>query len=157
MVYVLFVCLGNICRSPTAEGVFGKIVKKHGMSNRISIDSAGTGNWHLGNPPDQRAIEAASKRSIDISHLRARRFSSSDFLKFDYILAMDRQNLSSLRRDCPVSFDGHLGLLLDFLGENNLYDVPDPYYSDDQGFEIMLDLVFEAVENLFKHILKHHI
>jgi protein-tyrosine phosphatase len=157
MVYVLFVCLGNICRSPTAEGVFGKIVKKYGMSNRISIDSAGTGNWHLGNPPDQRAIEAASKRSIDISHLRARRFSSSDFLKFDYILAMDRQNLSFLRRDCPVSFDGYLGLLLDFLGENNLYDVPDPYYSDDQGFEIVLDLVFEAVENLFKHILKHHL
>ena len=126
MVNVLFVCLGNICRSPTAEGVFGNIVKKYGLSNRISIDSAGTGNWHLGNPPDQRAIEAASKRSIDIRHLRARRFSSSDFLKFDYILAMDRQNLSSIRRSCPVSFNGYLGLLLDFLGENNLYDVPDP-------------------------------
>ncbi|OUU35399.1 MAG: phosphotyrosine protein phosphatase [Cellvibrionales bacterium TMED49] len=157
MVFVLFVCLGNICRSPTAEGVFGQMVKKHGMSDRISIDSAGTGDWHVGNPPDQRAIDAALNRGIDIRHLCARRISSSDFFKFDYILAMDRQNLNSLKRDCPGSFDGHLGLFLEFLGRNNFYDVPDPYYSQNEGFELVLDLIFEAGENFFQHIVKHHL
>ncbi|MBV32678.1 MAG: phosphotyrosine protein phosphatase [Porticoccaceae bacterium] len=157
MVHVLFVCLGNICRSPTAEGVFGKIVKQHGLSDKILIDSAGTGDWHVGHPPDQRAIEAAANRGINIRHLCARRIRCYDFVKFDYILAMDGQNLSSLKRHCPKSYDGHLGLFLEFLRRNDSCDVPDPYYSANEGFELVLDLISEAAENLFQHIVKHHL
>lgn len=156
-VSVLFVCLGNICRSPSAHGVFGAQVERAGLSDRIFIDSAGTGSWHIGNPPDPRTIEAARRRGYDLSTLRARRVERRDFETFDYIIAMDRQNLKDLQLLRPASFDGHLGLLLDFDDSFELAEVPDPYHLDEQSFEQVLDLVEAASARLLDHIRTHHL
>ena len=149
---VLFVCLGNICRSPTAHGVFQSLVNRDGLGQRIMVDSAGTGDWHLGAPPDPRASAAALDSGYDLSKLRARLVSSADFLEFDYVLAMDNENLANLKKMAPADYSGHLGLFLDFDPHSPLSEVPDPYYGTDDGFAQVLELVAAASEGLLSKI-----
>ncbi len=157
MVNVLFVCLGNICRSPSAEGIFRACVEREGLSDQIAIDSAGTGNWHVGNPPDSRAQAAAKRRGIDISGLRGRVAQATDFHHFDYVLAMDHENLSDLARICPPGKEDRLALFLDFAPALGHRHVPDPYYGGHQGFEHMLDLIEGGSQGLLAHIRRTHL
>ncbi len=147
MVKILFVCMGNICRSPTAEGVFRELAERAGLGRTIEIDSAGTHGYHIGAPPDPRAQKAAARRGYDLSRLRARRVKDADFLRFDHILAMDGDNLASLRQACPPEERLRLGLLLDH-GRSGERDVPDPYYGGPEGFEHVLDLIEDAAAGL---------
>ena len=149
---VLFVCLGNICRSPTAHGVFEAMVRQRGLEHLIHIDSCGTGDWHIGHAPDQRASAEAASRGYDLSQLRARQIQVNDFDTFDYVLAMDKQNLADLRSMCPADFRGHLGLFLPFDPEVSMEEVPDPYYGGDEGFTRVLDMVEAASEGLLREI-----
>ena len=151
-VNVLFVCLGNICRSPTADGIFQKLVSDAGLTKRIQVDSAGTANWHQGRAPDQRTVAAAAKRGFDLSVLRARAVKRSDFEEFDYILAMDEDNLADLRSLKPADYLGHLGLFLAFGSQQTHREVPDPYHGGNEGFELVLDLVEDAAAGLLKSI-----
>jgi protein-tyrosine phosphatase len=151
-VRVLFVCLGNICRSPTAEGVFRTNVARAGLATRIHVDSAGTGDWHIGRPPDSRAIAAARNRGYDLTGLRARQVRRSDFSRFDWILAMDRANLTALKALRPPAYAGHLGLFLDLAPESGIAEVPDPYCGGPPDFERMLDLIERASEALTRHL-----
>lgn len=148
---VLFVCLGNICRSPTAHGVFEKMVADAGLQDSIFVDSAGTGDWHIGRSPDPRASEAALTRDHDLSHLRARQVRPEDFLEFDYLLAMDNQNLFDLQAMALPEFDGHLGLFMDYSGFD-VSEVPDPYSGGKENFERVLDLVEDASGGLLSHL-----
>ncbi len=141
---VLFVCMGNICRSPTAEGVFRDLAIRSGLGDVLRVDSAGTGDWHLGAPPDRRAVAAARRRGYDLSALRARRVEPVDFARFGWILAMDRQNLKALEALRPPEYPGHVGLLLAVAPELGIDEVPDPYYGGPEGFEHVLDLVEQA-------------
>ena len=150
MTSVLFVCLGNICRSPTAQAVFSRMAVEAGLTD-IDIDSAGTGAWHTGEPPDIRSREAGMARGYDFTGQSARAVESLDFARFDYILAMDRKNLRALEDMTPKNWRGHLGLFLDFAGEENA-DVPDPYYGGPDGFENVLDLIERASGGLIAHI-----
>lgn len=155
-VQVLFVCLGNICRSPTAHGVFQQKVLDAGLKKLIRVDSAGTGDWHVGRAPDVRAQKAAGKRGYNLSRLRARQARAADFDTYHYILPMDLQNLADLERMRPERFEGHLGLFLEF-GDNPDYrEVPDPYYGSIRGFELVLDLIESASESLLRHIRQAH-
>jgi protein-tyrosine phosphatase len=147
---VLFVCLGNICRSPTAHGVFTRQVEAAGLSGQVLIDSAGTGAWHVGEPPDSRATATAMLRGYDLTPLRARQVTPADFERFDYVLAMDRSNLTHLEALQPPGYGGHLGLFLEFHPGTSLTDVPDPYYGGEDGFEEVLDLVEAAGEGLLR-------
>ncbi len=146
-VRILLVCLGNICRSPTAHGVLLKRIADKGFGHAITVDSAGTGDWHIGAAPDPRSARAAANRGYDLSALRARQVQAADFEKFDLILAMDRTNLRDLRTLCPPRFKSKLKLFLDY-GSSEHDAVPDPYYSGEQGFELVLDLVEDACEQL---------
>lgn len=154
-VKVLFVCLGNICRSPTAEGVFQKLVKDSGLSDFIQTDSAGTAGWHHGKMPDPRTIAAAKRRNIDLSVLRARAVEGKDFHEFDYILAMDETNLEYLQELKPDDYSGHLSLFLEFGQQTRYREVPDPYYGGAEGFERVLDLVEDAAAGLLTSIQKN--
>ena len=151
---LLFVCMGNICRSPTAEGAFRNYALERAPELSIHIDSAGTHAYHAGEPPDARARRAAERRGIDLSGLRARRIDATDFERFDLILAMDLLNLETLRERCPVEHHGRLHLLLDFAAQSNVQEVPDPYYGGLQGFERVLDLVEDASAGLLEHLRK---
>jgi low molecular weight protein-tyrosine phosphatase len=151
MIKVLFVCMGNICRSPTAEGVFRHMVEQLNVEDEISIDSAGTHAYHVGSPPDARAQDAALKRNIDLSNQRARRVSVDDFSEFDYVIAMDVSNKDDLLSICPSGYEDRVHLFLDF-AECETSEVPDPYYGQGRGFEIVLNLVEEAADGLLKHI-----
>lgn len=151
-VKVLFVCLGNICRSPSAHGFFRDVVLKEALHESIYIDSAGTGDWHIGRRPDPRAIEHASKRGVDLDDLRARQVTVDDFEKYDYILAMDNQNLDDLRSMQPANYEGHLGLFLDFAAAYDAREVPDPYYGGSQGFDLVLDMVEDGCQGLLADI-----
>jgi protein-tyrosine phosphatase len=151
-VKVLFVCLGNICRSPTADGLFKKLVGDVGLTKRIQVDSTGTASWHQGRTPDLRSIAAAKKRGFDLSELRARAFKRSDFDEFDYILAMDESNLVDLHSLKPAEYTGHLGLFLAFSLQKNYREVPDPYHGGSESFEVVLDLVEDAAAGLLKFI-----
>ena len=155
-VRVLFVCMGNICRSPTAEAVFRNQVRAAGLQEAIAIDSAGTHDYHIGEPPDPRTRQAASRRGYDMSMLRGRQVSRSDFRKFDYVLAMDESNLSGLKRMRPQDFDGHLGLFLAFARHHAEREVPDPYYGGALGFENVLNMVEDAAQGLLEHIRQTH-
>lgn len=155
MIRVLFVCLGNICRSPTAHGTFEMMLKRQCLTNKVLVDSAGTAAWHIGKAPDARSIAAAKQRGIELSHLRARQVTKEDFHQFDYILAMDRQNLASLQSICPENFSGRLTSLMSFTSTETL-DVPDPYYGGSEGFEKVLDLVTEACDSLLADIIEYH-
>ncbi|GAB2718176.1 low molecular weight protein-tyrosine-phosphatase [Halomonas garicola] len=148
---VLFVCLGNICRSPSAEGVFRRAVEQAGLEQRITVDSCGIGDWHAGNPPDERAQAAAKRRGIDISDLRARQLGREDFAEFDYILPMDYGNLRDIRAMEPDAHDAHIELFLAFAGMPQ-GEVPDPYYGGEQGFEEVLDMIEAASQGLVEHI-----
>jgi low molecular weight protein-tyrosine phosphatase len=152
MTRILFVCMGNICRSPTAQGVFQRLIEQTGLSQEINIDSAGTHAYHVGNPPDPRAQAVALRRGIDLSALRARRISLGDFAKYDYILAMDRDNLNALLMNCPPEHSYKLRLFLDFAPDLKVNEVPDPYYGGATGFEQVLDLVEIASEGLLRHL-----
>ena len=150
---VLFVCLGNICRSPTAQGVFERLVTQAGLQDRIRVDSAGTGGWHAGEAPDARAQFHAEKRGYALGHLRARQFTREDFDRFDFILAMDRSNLEDLQRLRPRGHAGELALLLRYArNAGRRQDVPDPYYQGTSGFETVLDLVEDAAGGLLEHL-----
>jgi protein-tyrosine phosphatase len=140
---VLFVCMGNICRSPTAEGVFRTVADRAGLAARVRAASAGSGTARR-SPPDRRAIQAARRRGYDLTALRARQVETGDFARFGWILAMDRANLKALEAMRPHDFGGHLGLLLDFAPELGTREVPDPYYGGPAGFEHVLDLVEAA-------------
>lgn len=155
-VSVLFVCLGNICRSPSAHGIFAHQVAAAGLDDRILIDSAGTGSWHIGNPPDPRTQESALRRGYDLSELRARRVERQDFERFDYIIVMDNKNLEDVRRMQPPTFEGRLDLLLTYAPSLGQTEVPDPYHGDGQGFEHVLDLVEAASAKLLEHIRERH-
>jgi protein-tyrosine phosphatase len=150
-VKILFVCMGNICRSPTAEGVFRHMVAQANLDAEISIDSAGTHAYHNGNAPDDRSQNAALKRDVDLSTLRARRVSSDDFIEFDYVIAMDESNKRDLLEVCPDGYEERIHLFLDF-SNSDINEVPDPYYGQGRGFEIVLNLVEDAAEGLLKHL-----
>ena len=152
MTNVLFVCLGNICRSPTAHAVFVSMLEQNGLTNSIYVDSCGTGAWHIGHAPDERTIATAAKHGYQLAHLRARQLKSDDFKQFDYILAMDTRNLADIIKKAPDDFAGHLGLLLDFSTQHQMTEVPDPYYGDSEGFERVLRLIESACEGLMTHI-----
>jgi protein-tyrosine phosphatase len=149
---VLFVCLGNICRSPTAEGVFRAAVERAGLAQRIRADSAGLGDWHVGSPPDRRAIQAARRRGYDLTSLRGRQVEVADFRRFGWILAMDETNMRALSDMQPPDFGGHLGLLLDFAPELGLREVPDPYYGGPDGFDRVLDLIEASTAGLLARL-----
>ena len=149
---VLFVCMGNICRSPTAETVFREHALRAGFADELLIESAGIGAWHVGEPPDKRAILHARRRGYDLAALRARQVTRDDFVRFDYILAMDLRNLRDLRVLRPGDYSGYLGLFLDFAPHLGLHEVPDPYYGGPEGFEAVLELVERASEGLLAHI-----
>lgn len=153
---ILFVCLGNICRSPTAEGIFRKVVADARMQDRIFIDSAGTGGWHIGKSPDARAVSAAKTRGYDLSSLRARQVAAADFEAFDFILAMDHANLSDLQSMKPALYQGHLGLFLDFAEHSHHREVPDPYYGGAAGFDLVLDLIEDASAGLLRQLQQRH-
>lgn len=154
VVKVLFVCMGNICRSPTAEGVFRQAVRDAGMEDRFLIDSAGTHDYHVGAPPDARAGRAAAGRGYDLSALRGRQVSRRDFNEFDYILAMDAENLANLRRICPPEQAHKLALFLEHSENFSEREVPDPYYGGAQGFERVLDMVEDASRGLLRKLEK---
>lgn len=151
---VLMVCLGNICRSPTAHGVFEKLVEDNGLSEKIVVDSAGTANYHIGKNPDSRSIAAASNRGFDLSSQVSRQVSNHDYEHFDYILAMDADNLSVMQSKCPPEHQHKLRLLLSFTNVESL-SVPDPYYSSEDGFELVLDLVEQASQQFLNHVLSN--
>lgn len=145
---ILFVCMGNICRSPTAEGVFLKVLAETAPELDIEVDSAGTHAYHVGEPPDRRSREAALRRGVDLSRIRARKVSRDDFGAFDLVLALDRANEAELLRICPPEFRSRVRLFLDFLRDPARLEVPDPYYGGDAGFEHVLDLVEEGARAL---------
>jgi protein-tyrosine phosphatase len=150
---ILFVCMGNICRSPTAEGMFRRVLAERAPKMTIEIDSAGTHDYHVGSPPDRRAIEAARRRGIDLSALRARQVSREDFERFDLILVMDEDNLEELRRLAPKQYHERIRLLMEFAPNAPVQRVPDPYYGGAQGFEEVLDLLEEASVGLLGSVL----
>jgi protein-tyrosine phosphatase len=136
---VCFVCLGNICRSPIAEGVMLEHVRRAGLAERIVVDSAGTGDWHVGDAPDARAIAAAARRGYDLTELAARQVTAGDFKRFDLILAMDHKNLADLRRSCPPADAHKLALLMQFASRHQVRVVDDPYFGGVEGFERVMD------------------
>jgi len=146
---VLFVCMGNICRSPTAEGVFRYHAEQAGMTERLDIDSAGTHAYHAGEPPDRRARAAAERRGMSLDNISARRVMIEDFERFDYIIAMDEDNLARLHDESPDEHRGKLRLFLEF-GGGDEREVPDPYYGGAAGFERVLDLVEAASRGLLE-------
>jgi len=144
--------MGNICRSPTAEGVFRKLVQDAGLAGRVLIDSAGTHAYHSGEQPDRRAQEAAARRGVSMSEQKARKVVAEDFERFDFIIAMDRLNLETLKDRAPEPHHERLHLMLDFSGSGEPTDVPDPYYGAAAGFERVLDLVEDAAAGLLRHL-----
>ena len=149
---VLFVCLGNICRSPLAEGAFRRAVEARGLGAQFEIDSAGTGDWHIGAPPDARAQRAGARRGIDISGLRARQTSAADMAEFDHIVAMDRANHADLVRLAGARHRAKVRLFLQDCPQADEEEVPDPYYGDDAGFDRALDLIELAAEALLAQL-----
>jgi protein-tyrosine phosphatase len=149
---VLFVCMGNICRSPTAEGVFRKLLQERAPELAIEVDSAGTHGYHAGHPPDVRARRAAERRGVDLSMLRARQITVEDFARFELLIAMDRQNLEYLHEIAPPEHRERARLFLEFAPHLGRDEVPDPYYGGATGFEHVLDLVEEASIGLIEHL-----
>ena len=154
MVSVLFVCLGNICRSPTAEGVFRHLVASEGLADQVRVDSAGMGSWHIGQPPDSRAQGAVRQRGIDLSKQRARQTRPQDFEFFDYVIAMDRNNFAALSSICPKGRELRIHLFLDFAPDVPESEVPDPYYGGPGGFDKVLDMIEMASRGLLDDIRK---
>jgi protein-tyrosine phosphatase len=155
-VRILFVCMGNICRSPTAQGVFTSLLQAEGLSEFFEIDSAGTHAYHEGEPPDPRAGYAARKRGIDLGDQRARRIHEDDFEYFDYVVAMDRSNFEDLAGSCAPQHQSKVRLFLDFASELPEIEIPDPYYGGPQGFERVLDLIEHASRAMISELRKQH-
>jgi len=153
MTKVLFVCLGNICRSPLAEGIFNHLIQKHNLSGEISCDSAGTSGWHLGEPPDERSVEVAQRHDIELEHL-GRQFTTMDFQVFDYIIAMDRQNYSDIIATPGYEdFDPARVLLMRAFDELHPdEDVPDPYFGGNEGFDKVYEMLYRSCERLLGHV-----
>ena len=159
VVKVLFVCLGNICRSPTAHGVFQKMVDDANLQQQVLVDSAGTAAWHIGKSPDKRSISVAAQRGYDLSVLRARQACADDFYDFDYILAMDHSNFSDLQALQPTGAKAKLELFLQYAqtsAEASTLEVPDPYYGGGDGFQQVLDLAEQASTGLLTAIMTYH-
>lgn len=151
---ILFVCTGNICRSPTAEGVARGLAEKLGLAEAFEFDSAATHGYHVGDTPDPRTVAAAAKRGYDLAHLRARRVTEFDFIRFDHVIAMGYDHLEWLRNACPPLYHDKLALLLEFSERYEQDEVPDPYYGDAEGFQQVLDLVEDAVQELLLRLGK---
>ena len=151
-VQVLLVCMGNICRSPTAHGVLRQLAEDMGMHEMLEVDSAGTHAYHVGEAPDRRARETAERRGIDLSDLRARRVTGVDFERFDYVLAMDEDNLDILVEICPPQHAHKVRLFMDFAPDWGVREVPDPYYGGPTGFEQVFDMVEAAAIGLLEEI-----
>ncbi|MDD4882062.1 MAG: low molecular weight phosphotyrosine protein phosphatase [Gallionellaceae bacterium] len=149
---VLMVCMGNICRSPTAEGVFRQRLREAGLEDAVRLDSAGTHSYHIGKSPDSRASQVAARRGYDLSDLVGRQVSPTDFDEFDLILAMDHDNLANLKSICPRGQEHKLRLFLSFSSRYTGQEVPDPYYGGAQGFDHVLDMVEDAAEGLLDEI-----
>ena len=149
---VLFVCTGNICRSPTADGVARYWVAKLGLGGSVEIDSAGTYGYHAGERPDPRASAVAKKRGYDLTRLRARKLESSDFERFDLLVAMDDGHLEIMQRQCPEAHVHKLRRFVDFADSDLHREVPDPYYGSEAGFEVVLDLVEDGVQGLLRQL-----
>jgi len=147
---ILFVCMGNICRSPTAQGVFQSLVKAGNLQEFVVCDSAGTHDFHVGEAPDQRAVNAATKRGYDLTETRARKIQLPDFSEYDYILAMDWENLALLQRMCPRGLQHKLQLLMRFATEFEAATINDPYHGGPQGFEQALDYIEDACNGLME-------
>ncbi len=154
MTKVLFVCMGNICRSPSAEGVFRRLVEEAGLSDAIGVDSAGTHDYHVGEAPDARAQAAARKRGYEVSHCIARQVKAEDFRDFDLILAMDWENLSALQQRCPKIYHHKLMLLMRFANEFEEATIPDPYYGGVDGFSKVLDYIEDACQGVLELVRK---
>jgi protein-tyrosine phosphatase len=150
---VLMVCLGNICRSPTAEAMLRKKVHEAGLDGRIEVDSAGTADYHVGSPPDRRAVAHGERRGLAMAQLRGRQVSRSDFDRFDVILAMDEDNLAGLHRIRPAGSRAQVALLMSYAPQAGSREVPDPYYGDPEGFETVLDLVESAADGFIASIV----
>jgi protein-tyrosine phosphatase len=151
---LLFVCLGNICRSPTAEGVLRDIAAREFPALTLEVDSAGTADYHVGEPPDRRSVAAARRRGYDIAQLRARQVLRSDFARFDYVLAMDRANLAELERQRPAGARARLALFMEFAPQIGAEEVPDPYHLGIEDFERVLDLCEAAARGLLAHLVQ---
>ena len=156
MVGILFVCTGNICRSPTAEGMARALAGDYGLDGRITLDSAGTHGYHVGEPPDPRTVAAAAERGVDLSGQRARRVRDGDFQAFDLLVAMDRGHERLLRRTAPPAGDERIRLFMDYAPHLGHRDVPDPYYGGADGFELVLDLVEAAARGLLETVRRDH-
>jgi protein-tyrosine phosphatase len=153
---ILFVCMGNICRSPTAEGVFRHKLEQAHVTDQFVIDSAGTHAYHVGEPPDLRSQEYARKRGIDLSTQRARQVHVQDFAKFDLVLAMDKDNLSLLQKQCPAEHQHKIKLMMSYASHSPSDVVPDPYYGGGRGFDVVLDYLEDAADGLLADILQKH-
>ena len=145
---VLFVCTGNICRSPTADGVLRHLVAEQRLGGRIEVDSAGTQSYHIGDAPDRRSQKHASRRGYDLSSLRARQVNINDYAEYDLILAMDKSHLNYLMQYCPAEYQSKVKLFLSFASQSTEQEVPDPYYGGEQGFEHVLDLIEDACQGI---------
>jgi protein-tyrosine phosphatase len=151
---ILFVCMGNICRSPTAEGVFADLVAKKNLTERFQIDSAGTHAYHVGDAPDLRAQRAARERGIELQSIRARKINYNDFVLFDHILVMDDENYACVEQACPAEYKHKVAYFLDFAPELNVREVPDPYYGGTYGFERVLDMAEAAAAGILETFKK---
>jgi protein-tyrosine phosphatase len=151
---ILFVCMGNICRSPSAEGVMRKLVNEAGLHHVIDIDSAGTHEYHVGAAPDARSQAAAKARGYDLTALRARQVCDADFIEFDLLLAMDKNNLALLQSRCPASLRSKLHLMMQYAENAPVTEVPDPYYQGAKGFELVLDYLEDACDGLLRALTK---
>lgn len=153
---VLFVCMGNLCRSPTAQAVFAHYVGEARLARLLTSESAGTHVGAAGDLPDARAQRAAAKRGYDMSRHKTRAVRRADFERFDYVLAADEHNVAALRRECPQEYADKLQLLMTYATQGAVRNIPDPYFGGAQGFERVLDLVEDAAQGLLRHIREHH-
>jgi protein-tyrosine phosphatase len=152
---VLFVCMGNICRSPTAHGVFQSKVDALGLGEKIQVDSAGTHSYHIGSPPDMRSQATAQSRGVDLGKLKARRFSTEDFIDFDYLIGMDRSNMADMLAIKPDDADTGVHLMLDYSNRFEQQEIPDPYFGND-GFDLVFDMIDDAAIGLLREIRSRH-
>ncbi len=149
---VLFVCMGNICRSPSAQGVFEMLLENKGIDKNSTVDSAGTHSYHVGGKPDSRSAQAAQFRGIDIGRQRARKITNQDFEIFDYIVVMDNDNYTNVKMICPKQYHYKIHKIMDFSSSSKYTEVPDPYYGGEDGFELVLDLLENASIGLFERM-----
>ncbi|NNE64202.1 MAG: low molecular weight phosphotyrosine protein phosphatase [Gammaproteobacteria bacterium] len=154
-VSIIFVCMGNICRSPTAHGVFQALVNEHKLNDAIGVESAGTHSYHIGSPPDLRSQATALKNDVNLSGLKARRFIREDFDKFDYIIGMDASNIADIRSIEPDDHEATVALMLDYSKKYSRKEVPDPYFGND-GFDMVFDMIEDASMGLLDHIRRKH-